>query len=398
MISELQSKLLAILAKELFQQDAPSFEDVDWSALLREAEQQSVYAIVYTAVEPYLPEALLPEARAKYYANLAASVRSARQHGDIHKLLSGHGVPYVIIKGMASASYYPHPPLRAMGDVDFLVPKERLDEAKQLLLGEGYVTDEKMKHPIHTEFRKGNDVAEMHWEPNGLPQSEKGDLCRRYLSDSIDTATLYEIQGERFLVPDAFHHGLVMLLHTAIHMLNTGIGLRHLCDWAVFVGQLDNETFRDLFEDKLRKVGLWRFSQLLTQVSVQYLGCPRREWAMEEVNERLLASMMNDVLGAGNFGRKDAERVNESKLLTTRESRSVEEPMIALSKVLSERAYIAMPLCKKVKLLLPLGWAVVAIRHLCLIARGKRPKIHIKKMVSEAEARKAIYQEFQLFE
>lgn len=398
MISELQSKLLAILAKELFQQDAPSFEDVDWSALLREAEQQSVYAIVYTAVEPYLPEALLPEARAKYYANLAASVRSAHQHGDIHKLLSGHGVPYVIIKGMASASYYPQPLLRAMGDVDFLVPKERLDEAKQLLLGEGYVFTGDETHHAHLAFHRGAEVAEMHWEPNGLPQSEKGDLCRRYLSDSIDTATQYEIQGESFLVPDAFHHGLVMLLHTANHMVNTGVGLRHLCDWAVFAGKLENEAFRDLFEDRLRRAGLWRFAQLLTQVSVRYLGCPSREWAMENVDEALLTSMMTDIFAAGNFGRKDAERINEAKLFTTQGTGTISDSNAVLFTALSEKAFIAMPLCKKVKLLLPLGWAVVAIRHLCLIARGKRPKIHIKKMVSEAEARREIYRDFQLFE
>ncbi len=118
--------------------------------------------------------------------------------------LSEHKIPYVIIKGMASAAYYPDPFLRAMGDVDFLVPKEKLEETKKLLLEQGYKTNENSNHHAHRAFHRGKEVLEMHWEPNGIPEGKKGDICREYLSDIIETATPYETQNERFLVPDTF--------------------------------------------------------------------------------------------------------------------------------------------------------------------------------------------------
>lgn len=46
-----------------------------------------------------------------------------------------------------------------------------------------------------------------------------------------------------------------MLLHVAGHLINTGIGLRHLCDWAVFVAKFSDEGFCEMFEDKLKAVG-----------------------------------------------------------------------------------------------------------------------------------------------
>lgn len=241
MVTETQQVLLDIIGAHLFQKQRPDLDGANWTSLLKEADLQAVFPIVYTVVEPFLPDDIKPKASSRYFVHVASSVRNAHQHGELHKLLSEHDLPYVIIKGMASAAYYPDTFMWSMGDVDFLVPKDKLEETKKLLLTEGYTTNENSKHHAHLAFHKEKEILEMHWEPNGITGGKKGDICREYLSDIIETAESYETQNEHFLVPDAFHHGLVMLLHTATHMVNTGVGLRHLCDWAVFVGKLDDQ-------------------------------------------------------------------------------------------------------------------------------------------------------------
>ena len=55
-------------------------------------------------------------------------------------------------------------------------------------------------------------------------------------------------------MPSHFHHGLNLLLHTNQHLLGEGLGLRHLCDWAVFAAGFSDEEFRELFEEKLKAV------------------------------------------------------------------------------------------------------------------------------------------------
>lgn len=398
MLSETQDTLLKIVSSQLFQKPWPDFGKISWESLLKEAEQQAVFPIVYKTVEQFLPDEILQKTHSKYFAYVASNIRNAHQHWELHKLLSKHEIPYVIIKGMASASYYPEPFVRSMGDIDFLVPKEMLEEAKSLIIEQGYTTNENSRHHAHYAFCKDKEILEMHWEPNGLPDGKKGEICREYLTDIIQTATVYENQNEQFLIPDVFHHGLVMLLHTAMHIINTGIGLRHLCDWAVFVGKLDDQEFRNLFEEKLKTAGLWRFAQLLTQLSAEYLGCPERKWAMEDVDHGLLLAMIEDVFASGNLGKKDPERINEAKLYTTGETGTIDKSRTVVLKVLSKKAYKVMPVCKKVKILLPIGWLVVGVKHLLLIKRGKRPKVHVNKMIAGAEMRRAIYQEFQLFQ
>lgn len=398
MITETQRLLLQILAAELFGREKPSFDGADWASLVKEAEQQTVFPLVLPAIETQLPEALVPNCQRLNLTYFRAAIRNAHQHGEVHDTFSGGGIPYVIIKGMASASYYPDPFRRTMGDVDVLIDKTDIAAASALLKNAGYVTNELSDHPAHLAFHKGSSVIEVHWEPNGLPDGEKGELCRKFLEDTISTGIEYATQNERFLIPDEFHHGLVMLLHTAKHIINTGIGLRHLCDWAVFAGKLEDDRFRALFEKKLKAVGLWRFAQLLTQVSVRYLGCPEKAWAADDTDEALLEAMIADVFDAGNFGHKDVERLNEAKLMTAGNSGTVDGSKGVVFKSLTQKAYKAMPACKKAKILLPIGWTVAGVKHLRLVRKGRRPKIHVSKMIAGAEKRRNIYMQFKLYQ
>ena len=65
---------------------------------------------------------------------------------------------------------------------------------------------------------------------------------------------------------------------------------------------------------------------------------------------------------------------------------------------MNEKAKIAMPIIKRVPVLLPIGWIYAGARHLLRIQKGTRPKIDVGDMVKGATERREIYKEFQLFE
>jgi len=204
-------------------------------------------------------------------------------------------------------------------------------------------------------------------------------------------------ESDGVMVPSHFHHGLILLLHTAEHMINTGVGLRHLCDWAVFYSRFSDAAFREMFEEPLKYVGLWRFARLLTLVSVRYLRSPARAWA-GEAREELLESIMDDVMRSGDFGAKDSERINQAKLMTNGAERTVSgDPLHNLAATFADKASLAWPICGRVKVLLPVGMAYVGMRHIVRVARGERPAIHVKSMLAGAEQRRKVYEEFQLF-
>ena len=396
-ISENQRLILKLLAKALFNKQIELPEKIDWNGICKEGITQTVLPLIYKSLGEVMP----PEEKLKWqrliYKMLASNVQVLYEHKQVHEIFTREKVPYVIIKGACSAKYYPEPKLRMMGDVDFVVKEKDLTKAGAVLKKEGFIWTEDKEHPAHHAYHKGRSTWEMHWTMSGIPTGENGKNTRKYFNEIIETA-VYDSDG--YNIPDEFHHGLVMLIHTARHLLNTGIGVRHLCDWAVFVEKFDNNEFKDIFEEKLKKCGLWRFAQLLTQLSIIYLGVSEKAWAMEDVDEEYLDSMMSDIFAGGNFGRKDSERINQAKLFTNQRTGTIGNKGFIRQGVasLNERVLRAMPILKTIPILIPFGWLYVGIRHLIRIKRSLRPSLHFGNMMEGTRERTRIYKEFHLFE
>ena len=394
------SALLGILAAGLFGAPLPALRGADWERIFAEAHQQAVFPIVFAAAEGEAEKEMAPEAfqraREQFFRYGADAARNDYAHGEVHRLMSRAGIPYVILKGQASAAYYPEPSLRTAGDVDFLVDAEDLDRAGQALEEAGFRRQPDAGHECHRAFYRDGGTVEMHWQPTGIPDGEKGELIRAYLADCIPAARISG-REEAYRVPDDFHHGLILLLHMANHLVHSGIGLRHLCDWAVFVHRLGEDAFPALFREKLARAGLWRFARLAAALAARYLGMPEQEWAKGAADPDFLEAMMGDLMAGGNFGRKDPERINEAKLYITN-GRMKGNMAAQLAASMTRKARAEMPACRRVPALTPVGWAVAGLRHLARVRRGERPRIRMRKMVRGAAARRAIYREFRLFE
>ncbi len=399
MITQTQRLLLKILSAALFGTPKPDMKDAEWTKLVDESENQAVFPLMFSTVLTEAEKAIPPETFCQYTRKLdrytSEAIKNNYYHGELHNLLTANGIPYVIMKGQASAEYYPDPTLRTYGDVDFLVKKEDLKRAERVLVQQGYKKLPNQEHECHRVFYRDDETLEMHWEPNGIPEGEKGTLCRKYLADCIDKSHI-SVDAEFYSLPDPFHHGLIMLLHTARHLIHTGIGLRHLCDWAVFMNSFDENTFIGLFEEKLKAIGLWQFTRLLTALSTTYFGLKERAWAKDAAEPEYLEIVLDDLLEGGNFGCKDRERINGAKLVTTK-GRMKGNMVTQLFASLTLKAKIAMPVCSRIPLLLPIGWIYISIRQLLRIRYGKRNRIHVRQMIQNASSRRQIYSRFELF-
>lgn len=375
-MNDTQKLLLRHLSSVLFQStvNEPVTEDE-----LQEAEAQAVMGMLPLESDKRLMQLVAHNVNIKY------------MHTWLHVVMASAGIPYCTLKGVTSAAYYPSPLLRTMGDVDFIVRKEDMGRADKVMEQAG-CTREYYLHDHHHAFHKDGITFELHWEVPGVPEDKL--TVREFLDDLINQAEM----KDGCMQASVFHHGLVLLLHTAEHMINTGIGLRHLCDWAVFAASFSDREFRNLFEEKLKAAGLWRFAQLLCLTAVKYLSAPKLPWMGEAENE-LLDGIMEDVLESGNFGIKDEERLNQAKLLTDRRSRAVgcQGMVRQFCRTMTEKAFFEWPPCKVHRILLPAAWAFVSVRHIARILRGQRPKVHLLDMVRGARTRRELYQEFHLF-
>ncbi len=399
-LSELQNILCDLCAGVLFDKKTSLPKTFDIDGLLTEAKHQTVFPTVCAALKEHSIKC--EQAEKQFYYYVTKNVRVNYNHAEISKLLSENGIKYVFIKGVASASFYKQPDLRTMGDVDLLIRPCDIEKVNTLLYAVGYSTkDDLNKRQGHIGyFRNANGLnssCEVHFNVKGIPDT-LSEAFDRYFNNIFEAAREIKAANEKCLVPSEFHHGIILLLHTASHLTHEGIGLRHLCDWAVFVNSFSNEKFVEMFEKPLKEMGLWRFARLLTLCCEKFLGTDQKPWA-EKAEESLLIYMLSDILNGGNFGFKNKDRYGQIKYISNRITRTVNQSNVFLKLFnnINSKAEIKYSFAKKHKILLPAAWLLVMLDYLFLVLSRKRRVDNINT-IKDARQRQSIYSEFKLFE
>ena len=394
-MNQIATELLKITASALFGSEYTILPNIDYSAVLDEAVAQSVFGLVYPPVRSAISSDAAQQYEEQFFSYIMMNTSVENDHAAVHELMTKHKIPYVTIKGCASAKYYPEPSLRCMGDIDFLVRKADFERTIKLVEEQGFVPIEEDDRSHHQALQKDSMLWEVHHTVSGVPEGLVGGICQKKFSDLIKSAVIYHSDSGEFLIPDDYHHGLVMLLHVVEHITTTGVGLRHICDWAVFVNSMNEDEFVKLFRNDLKEIGLWRFAKILTAFCTKYLGLPEREFA-KDIDSDLLQDMLEDVLDGGNFGKKDADRYHGS-MLNSKET-SGNSLVKNMFRTLNKRTRIRMPITEKVPVLLPIGWAYVGVNHLLMIKKGKRPKVHLKSTLEKSAKRADMNKSYKLFE
>jgi hypothetical protein len=193
-----------------------------------------------------------------------------------------------------------------------------------------------------------------------------------------------------------------MLMHLQHHLLAEGIGLRHLCDWSVFVACFQRTEFRDLFEERLKAVGLWRLARLLSLSAVLYIGLPEQDWMREDPEDEMTArQLMRDIVAGGNFGKKDRQRAYEGMFISNRGkdgvgNNRVKEGFGALNRITRSKC----PFTRRVPVLLPIGWVAVLLGY--MFRNHKRNKTRGRVSAADAykksAARQQLYRKLRLYE
>lgn len=393
-----QKTVLQLLSSALFQKPFSAEKEVDWKAVFDECRAQSVVSLAFSVLpKNAVPQELYVQWKAVVNESLAVNSKISYAHTLLNQLMNQARIPYVILKGCASAEYYDDPLLRTMGDVDFYVPPACFEKADKLLLKNGFKSNE-INHEYEKAYTRDDVVFELHNTVNGVPGGKVGADIRHYFDDIFEKAELKHFDLATYYSPSPFHHGLVMLLHVARHMVTGGVGLRHFSDWAVFVDKTGDD-FVPLFEKRLKQVGLWKFAQILTQFCTEYLGLSEQAWS-GEADKRLLGELKEDVYAGGNFGHKDLTRADEAKFITSRKKGTVNNDSAIKQAVLSANEIVRKhwKFVDKVPIVYPFGWAFFGGRYVIKTALGKRDKVKVKALVKSAEKRKKIYQDLRLFE
>ena len=385
--------ILKILKKELFNKDS-EFGEINWNDVWKETRVQAIGTLVFSGAGKCGFQ-FDEDTQNKAANQLARINRSFMGHKRIANILEGAEIPYVIIKGVVSSSYYPDPYVRPMGDVDVLVKKEDLKKACELFKSKGFTikkedVDFDEKH--HMNFKMGNQSIELHFDLPGVPDNDMRDEVRSLADDIFEKSVDYDSIYGKIKGTSPFHHGLIMLLHMQGHMQNGGMGLRHLCDWAVFVNSFKENEFVSVFKEKLESIGLWYFACLMCQTS-EYIGLEHKEWMGND--EEMAKILLDDITSGGNFGRKDDKRMNSARYLP--KVQEGKRRKTQLGQYISYGIDITpkiFPFFKKHRWLMPIGFICYCFRTAYRLITRKSKFYDL----SENNKRYDVYSKLKLFE
>ena len=396
-LREYEKILLDILSDNLFGTGRKAdLDENSLNALWCEAYAQAVTLMAFHNSDyKKVKKEQIEYIRGKLNQTLSDNAKVDFEHVRICSIMKKAGIPCTILKGFASALYYPDPLMRSMGDVDFLVDTDDFEAASRVLAENGYSPTGK-RHDVHDVYIGKVCRCEMHFQPSGIPEGKAGVKIRKYLSGILEDSRTVQTELGEITVPSTFHHGLIILLHMCHHLTGDGLGLRHLCDWAVFLDKIGEKAFLETFEKAVKDIGLWDFAKIMTFISCKYLGLSGMDWA-KDADQKLADYILIDIIIGGNFGQKKADRSHESLLISSKNEKKVSmlrQFFISANSIV----YKHWKAARKFKILLPFGWIFFGGRYLIRSILGKRPKVRPKKVAKEASERIDIYSRLNLFE
>lgn len=319
--------ILGLLGTALFGKstDRTAGAATDWQAVYRVAKEQGVYALVWEAIRRTEAEAIASlEPKLKLRWGIRVMEREQRQErqwelaNELGADFAGKGLRTVVLKGWATARYYP-------------VPAHRIGDDLDCFLGEGYEKGNEWakqwgapvvtKHFKHSQiYWKGLHVENHRYCSHLLFFSRRSRRFERVLQRLLrEEGGL--LPGSACLWGPSPKFELVFTVsHAWSHFLGEGLQLRHLCDWAVLLErygrELDVQEFRELLQ--IRGQGLLAFMESITRMVHQYWGVKVPEGLVENLTTGVAEQRLLDEIFQGrirNFQQNVGKRRRRGYLL-----------------------------------------------------------------------------------
>jgi hypothetical protein len=117
---------------------------------------------------------------------------------------------------------------------------------------------------------------------------------------------MVEVEGMSIKVLSPILDMVQLASHSLKHALNEGIGLRQLCDMALYVNRYHDIMQPKELRQALNRFGLLRWTDLCLSYCTTYLGIQESSLPYSpHCNKHLLDAMHEEVMLSGNFGQMD---------------------------------------------------------------------------------------------
>ena len=347
-----QKSILELIKASLFGVELNIPDKVNWDYLFEIAKKQCLVPLVISGVpKEHSDEWNLLSSQFKAYF-----MQMIYAQNSLVKLLSENDIPFVILKGTAASVYYPNPLLRTYGDIDFYVSEEHVDSVLKLLKKNGYVFVSNNER--HYEFEKFGIDFELHYK---FSCNHYNDVDS-YILNGVKNAVEYKIDRNVFPGLPICENGLVLLGHIMQHLKTSGLGLRQIIDWMMYVyKELDDSTWENHFRAYAVEAGLEKLAITVTCMCKKWLGLPDSITWCDNADNVVVDQLFMRLLNEGNLGCESTPYDTVKRNIKT----------MGFFKYLQWSGRTNWRLSQKCILLRPFAWLYQLCRYACLSITGK---------------------------
>ena len=352
-----QVGLIEILKAALFDLSPKIPESINWDNLLKFAKDQCIVPLVIA----YVPAENRNEWLQISYQIRAHYMQMIYEQDSLVKLFKANNIPLAIFKGTAAAIYYPTPSLRTFGDVDFYIPENQWESAVNLLEKNGYLFFSKDSREY--EFNKNGIEFELH----SMISSKHYNNIDHIYNNGLKNVVEYKIGSFAFPGFPTYENGLILLGHIMQHLKETGIGLRQILDWMMYVhNELDDLAWEKYFKAFAVEAGLEKLAITVTYMCKKWFGLPDNITWCNGADEIIADQLLIRVFEDGNFGHNRALFENIKRYIRNE----------GLFKYLQRAGIDNWSLAQKYKIFRPFAWfyqiCVLFIKGVIGIVNGKK--------------------------
>ena len=352
-----QVGLIEILKAALFDLSPKIPESINWDNLLKFAKDQCIVPLVIA----YVPAENRNEWLQISYQIRAHYMQMIYEQDSLVNLFKANNIPLAIFKGTAAAIYYPTPSLRTFGDVDFYIPENQWESAVNLLEKNGYMFFSKDSREY--EFNKNGIEFELH----SMISSKHYNNIDHIYNNGLKNVVEYKIGNFAFPGFPTYENGLILLGHIMQHLKETGIGLRQILDWMMYVhNELDDLAWEKYFKAFAVEAGLEKLAITVTYMCKKWFGLPDNITWCNGADEKIADQLLIRVFEDGNFGHNRALFENIKRYIRNE----------GLFKYLQRAGIDNWSLAQKYKIFRPFAWfyqiCVLFIKGVIGLVNGKK--------------------------
>ena len=296
-----QDKLIRNLSKE------------EWVKIYLMCQQQAISGVVLDGLDRLSAEQRPPQQLVLPWIGDVQQIETTyslqcQRAKELRVIFQKIGSHSSVLKGIGFSQYYPVPRHRQGGDIDLWVDGDR--KAIMEWLRSQYEVAHVVWH--HVDVKIFDDVeTEIHFHPGWLYNPMRNKRLQGWFEEQ--KGKQFEVdENLGYAYPTIEFNVVFALVHLYHHLIEEGVGFRHIIDYYYLLKVLPADERTDVWGN-LKRFGLMKIAKAVMWVLQEVCGMSR-EYLLCEPSGQEGRFLLDDIMRGGNFGkyRRDSRRRNST--------------------------------------------------------------------------------------